>query len=77
MRPAAVKSVSRLSRTDRERILAALDRLPEGDVRRLVGSVGLYRLRIGDWRAIFRRDDQKRVITVAQILPRGSVYKKL
>ena len=77
MRPAAVKSVSRLSRTDRERILAALDRLPEGDVRRLVGSVGLYRLRIGDWRAIFRRDDQKRVITVAQILPRGSVYKRL
>jgi hypothetical protein len=52
LRPAALKSLSRLGRTDRERILAALGRLPEGDVRRLVGTVGLYRLRVGDWRAI-------------------------
>ena len=77
MRPAALKSLSRLGRTDRERILAALGRLPEGDVRRLVGTVGLYRLRVGDWRAIFRRDDQERTITVAQVLPRGSAYKQL
>jgi mRNA-degrading endonuclease RelE of RelBE toxin-antitoxin system len=46
-------------------------------VRRLAGTVGLYRLRVGDWRAIFRRDDQQRVITVAQVLPRGGAYKDL
>jgi mRNA-degrading endonuclease RelE of RelBE toxin-antitoxin system len=47
------------------------------DARRLVGTVGLYRLRIGDWRAIFRRDDQARVIAVAQILPRGRACQQL
>jgi len=54
-----------------------LGRLPEGDVKLLAGTVGLYRLRVGDWRAIFRRDDQEHVITVAQVLPRGGAYKDL
>jgi mRNA-degrading endonuclease RelE of RelBE toxin-antitoxin system len=67
--PVALKSLSRLGRTDRDRILAALGRLPEGDVQRFAGTVGLYRLRVGDWRAILRRDDQEWVITVAQVLP--------
>ena len=49
----------------------------DGDIRRLVGTIGLYRPRVGDWRAIFRRNDQERIITVAQVLPRGSAYQQL
>ena len=39
--------LSRLGRTDWEHILAA-DRLTEVDIRRLVGTVGLYRLHVGE-----------------------------
>jgi hypothetical protein len=39
--PKAVKALERMSRTDRERILVAVRRLPEaGDVRRLKGIEG-------------------------------------
>lgn len=43
----------------RGRILAAAERLPQGDVRRLAGPPPIrYRLRVGDWRLIFRRDER-------------------
>jgi mRNA interferase RelE/StbE len=48
--------------------------LPAGDVKRLVGSVGLWRLRVGDWRVIFRRDEENRVIIVVTVSARGSAY---
>jgi mRNA interferase RelE/StbE len=70
------KALRRLSRTDRERILAAIYRLPdEGDVRELVGSPGLYRLRVGDWRVIFRQHGEMQVLQVVLVRPRGSAYK--
>lgn len=59
----------------RERLARAIDGLPEGDVKRLAGSVGLWRLRVGDWRVIYRRDEADLVITVVTVSPRGSAYK--
>lgn len=35
-----------------------------------------YRLRVGDYRAIFERDDDARTIEVLRIEPRGSIYKR-
>ena len=49
-------------RPDRERLQRAIDMLPEGDVRRLVGQRGALRLRVGDWRVLFSRDDASRTI---------------
>jgi mRNA interferase RelE/StbE len=46
-----------------------------GDVRRLHGSGELWRLRVGDWRVRFHRDDSDRVISVLAVRPRGSAYQ--
>lgn len=46
-----------------------------GDVKRLEGDRGYYRLRVGDWEAIYRIDIEKRHVIVVAILPRGQVYK--
>ena len=73
---AAAKAVRRLSRTDRERILASIAKLPdEGDIRELVGSAGMYRLRVGTWRVIFRVNWDTRVVQVVTVSSRGSAYQ--
>lgn len=73
--PAALKALRRLNRIDRERIAAAIDALPAGDVLRLKGSKKEWRLRVGDWRVRFERDDLQRRIDVLTVLPRGRAYK--
>lgn len=65
----------RLGRTDRERIASGISALPEGDVKRLRGVERRWRLRVGDWRIIFARDDARRVIDVMAISPRGRAYR--
>ena len=45
-RSTATKALRKLSRPDRERILAAIDGLPAGDVKVLLGSSDLLRLRL-------------------------------
>ncbi len=54
------------------RLERAISVLPQGDVRRLQGS-DEYRLRIGDWRVLFRLDWQRHLITVLVIAQRGQV----
>ena len=44
------------------------------DVKRLVGEP-LYRLRVGDWRVIFDRQDELKIISIGKIGARGDVYK--
>ncbi len=61
------------------RVVDAVKRLSqtgEGDVVRLVGaSPPEYRLRVGDWRVRFARDDENAVIHVLRVLPRGKAYR--
>ena len=57
------------------RIGQAIERLPEGNVRRLEGMPGHFRARVGDWRVRFRVKRQQRVLTVLTIRPRGDAYK--
>ncbi|HEX6513045.1 MAG TPA: type II toxin-antitoxin system RelE/ParE family toxin [Chloroflexota bacterium] len=75
VRPPAHKSLRRLSRPDRERILDAIARLPEGDVLKLRGAEKLWRLRVGDWRVRFHRDDAAMLVVVLAVRPRGSAYQ--
>jgi mRNA interferase RelE/StbE len=74
--PAAAKSLRKLPRNERERILAAIERLPAGDVRSLKGRPGEWRLRVGDWRALIRLDSDASVIVVTAVKPRGSAYDR-
>lgn len=74
--PAAAKALRKLPRNERERILAAIERLPTGDVRSLKGRPGEWRLRVGDWRALIRPDSEARVLVVTAVKPRGAAYDR-
>lgn len=59
-----------------DRALARLAENPfQGDIRRLQGLEGRYRLRVGDLRVIFRLDLAAQTIDVSVIAPRGQAYR--
>ena len=76
----ARKALERLDRPVRQRIAEKIQALGDNpddqklDVKALAGTPG-YRLRVGGWRIIFRRERVVRIITIEQIKPRGDVYK--
>ncbi|ESU72927.1 plasmid stabilization system [Geobacillus kaustophilus GBlys] len=47
---------------------------PQGDIKKLKGQDGLYRLRIGTYRVLFRIDHDERIIYIEAIGNRGDVY---
>jgi mRNA interferase RelE/StbE len=55
--------------------LAQLARGPRemANVKKLKGAPNVYRLRVGDWRAVYTIERQ--VITIIRIQARGGVYK--
>ena len=65
----------------RRRIIAGLKRLADWPVRgKNISSLkgpfqSLYRLRIGDYRAVFAVDDKREVVSVREIGHRGNVYR--
>jgi mRNA interferase RelE/StbE len=69
----AVKALLRLDVPTRQRIRQGIEKLPDGDVKRLKGYTDLYRLRIGDWRVLFTMIANN--ISVEDVLPRGDAYK--
>ncbi|MCY3667896.1 MAG: type II toxin-antitoxin system RelE/ParE family toxin [Gemmatimonadetes bacterium] len=77
----AIKALQNMPRQNAQRIRRELDKLAEQpnrrdvDVASLTGRPG-FRLRVGDWRIIFTRDDKARVIDVLRIVPRGQAYKR-
>ncbi|WP_236793854.1 type II toxin-antitoxin system RelE/ParE family toxin [Amycolatopsis sp. GM8] len=80
-RPAARKELDRLDRPVRARILrkiAALadDPRPHGVVR-LTGTSDLWRIRIGDYRVVYTIEDNRLIVTVVRVAPRGAVYRAL
>lgn len=76
----AKKKLQSLSRTDRTRIAEKIDLLglnpdnPTLDVKPLTGQP-YYRLRVGNWRVIFDRQDDVKIIAIEKIKPRGDAYK--
>lgn len=71
----AVKDIKRLDAQTRNRILKGINKLPDGDVKRLQGYSNYYRLRVGDFRVIYIWEDN--IITIAAVLPRGEAYKRI
>lgn len=77
----ALRNLRRFPRNDQQRILAQIEKLasnPQGmsGVKRLVGYDITYRLRVGDYRVLFDRDDVIRIIDVINVLPRGRAYRR-
>lgn len=75
----AERDMRRLDPPVRRRVFAALDRLaaddPALDVLKLTGEE-TWRVRVGDWRILFERDESARQIIVARVLPRGRAYDR-
>ncbi len=72
----ARKDYDALDRSLARRIQVAIERLAEGegDVRRLTDvDPPLFRLRVGDWRVLFRHEQS--MIVIARILPRDKAYR--
>ncbi|MDR2354733.1 MAG: type II toxin-antitoxin system RelE/ParE family toxin [Clostridiales Family XIII bacterium] len=71
----AVKSIHQADNITKKRIGTALTKLPNGDIARIEGLPGLFRLRIGGWRILFSfvNDD---TIIIEKILPRGNAYSR-
>ncbi|NTW09640.1 MAG: type II toxin-antitoxin system RelE/ParE family toxin [Anaerolineaceae bacterium] len=47
------------------------------NIRPLTGSLkGLFRYRTGDWRIIYRPQEDRSIVEIIAILPRGDAYKK-
>jgi mRNA interferase RelE/StbE len=75
---AAQKYFDRLNKPDRDRIKEALKNLekepPEGDIRPYEGSHGIWRLKVGGYRVLYKIE--KDVILATHIEPRGQAYTK-
>ena len=54
----------------------ANDPRPEG-VKKLTGVDNLYRIRVGDWRVIYAIEDDRLIVLVLEISPRGGAYRDL
>ena len=52
----------------------ATDPRPVGSVK-LVGEEDSWRVRVGDWRIVYRVDDGVLVVLVVTVAPRGGVYR--
>ncbi len=74
----SARDVKRLDPPVRRRVLAGLERLvadvPHGDVKALSGRPGQFRLRVSDWRVLYRLDVEARQLVVLRVLPRGRAY---
>jgi mRNA interferase RelE/StbE len=76
----AKKKLQSLGRMERNRITEKIVMLghdpdnPALDFKRLEGQP-YYRLRIGDWRIIFERQDELKIIAIEKIKPCGDAYK--
>ena len=71
---AAVKVINGMDKAAKQRIKAAIEKIPAGDIKPLQGSKGSYRLRVGDRRVLFSYPEDD-IILIEKIGPRGDVYK--
>jgi len=78
--PKAMRQLKNLERETQLRIKNAVEKSlrpfpPRGDIAKLEGKPGVYRLRVGDWRVTFRYDFNRREVHVAEVAHRGRAYR--
>lgn len=73
----AQKFIKSQPRNQQERILKAVSKLPDGDVKVLSGNSNAYRLRVGNYRVIYEINNDILLITIVDVGNRGQVYKRM
>ena len=76
----ALRYLQRLGTQDQRRISKKIDEIIDAPTepsvaKPLSGAEGLRSARVGGWRIIFSVDEGQKVIRIAQIGPRGQVYR--
>ncbi len=72
----AVKFIKKQPVNQQKRILEAINKLPEkGDIKQLKGYNEYFRLRIGDYRIIYRVENDILTVIVTDAGNRGQIYK--
>lgn len=78
---AAAKRLADMPKAHARKMLATLQAIaadpkaPYAQVKKLVGTENIYRLRVGDWRAVYELVWNDDLMTVIVIDVRGSVYR--
>jgi len=73
----AAKYIQKQNKSQQRLLLTAIEKLPsEGDIARVEGRKGYYRLRVGDYRVIFTVDNGRLVVVVIDANSRGQIYKR-
>ena len=77
--PAAKKHLDRLPADARRRVAVEIDRLrdnprPMGSIK-LSGEEGLYRTRSGDYRSVYRIEDDRLLVLVVKVGHRREIYR--
>lgn len=78
----AERAMSRLPKADRARIdrhiLALADHpRPSGAILLKGGGLGLWRVRVGDWRIVYQVQDEVLIVLVVDVAHRREVYRRL
>jgi mRNA interferase RelE/StbE len=71
----AEKFIKTQDKDTQRRIIKAIIELPQGDIKKLKGMDEIYRLRVGDLRILFEKNDKELIIIVIDIGNRGQIYK--
>ena len=72
----ARKFIETQPKNQQERILKAINNLPKsGDIIPLSGKKNIFRLRVGDYRIIYKVQNELLFITVVNVDNRRQVYK--
>ncbi|HLL88252.1 MAG TPA: type II toxin-antitoxin system RelE/ParE family toxin [Tepidisphaeraceae bacterium] len=79
--PSAERQVRKLPRDVQVRVLQKVDQLashprPSG-CKRLVGRTEMWRVRIGDYRVVYRIDDDREFLIITVVGHRRDVYRDL
>ena len=71
----AIKHIKEQDKSMKQRLKTAIEKLPDGDVKKLKGLQNDYRLRVGNLRVLFSIEND--IIIIKDVLPRGQAYKRL
>lgn len=77
----ALNNLQKYPANDRKRIIERIEAMAENplqalNIKRLVNFDVSYRLRVGNYRVLFERDDIIRIIDVIDVLPKGRAYRR-
>jgi mRNA interferase RelE/StbE len=77
----AIKNLVRYPKKDQQLILNNIETLAENpvqksNVKKLVNFDVSYRLRVGNYRILFEKEDVLKIIDIIDVLPRDKVYRR-